>query len=73
MALDLTGVMLAVFVFLPVAILTARVWQHKWVIVRLLESPAVALVLRHLVLCIGEVAVGTSPVVEGEEALGSLL
>ena len=68
-----TGVMLAVLVLQPVAVLAAGVRQNEWVVARLLEAPAVALVPGQLVLGIGEVAVRASPAVECEQPLGGLL
>jgi len=68
-----TGVMLAVLVLQPVAVLAAGVRQNEWVVARLLEAPAVALVPGQLVLGIGEVAVRASPAVECEQPPGGLL
>lgn len=73
MASDLTVIMFAIFVLLPVTVFTTRVRQHYRVVIRLFETSAVALILGHLSLSVGELAVGTGPVVKCEEALDAFL
>lgn len=73
MTADLTLAMRAVFVLEPITILTTGVWQNQVVVIRLFKPTAVAAILGHLVLSVTELAVGTRPIEEGEEALDMLI
>jgi len=63
--------MLAVLIFGPIAVLTARVRQHHGVIVRLLKASAVAVICGHFIFSVAELAVRTRPIKKGYEALRS--
>jgi len=69
MADNLTLAMRTIFVLYPVAVLCAGVWKHHVIILRLFEATAIAAILGHFVLSVGEIAVRARPVVEGKEAL----
>ena len=69
MTADLASVVLAIFVFLLVAVLAAGVRQYHGVVLGFLVPAAEALVLGHGAFSICELAVRACPVVESEETL----
>ena len=69
MALDLAVCVFAVLILGPVAIFPAGVRQNHRIVVRLLESPTIAVISGHFVFSVAELTVGTRPIEEGNKAL----
>jgi hypothetical protein len=73
MAKNVAGIMLAVLILLLVTILPATVRQEQRIIIRFTKSSTVAIVDRHFVLSIAEVAIWTCPTVESQQFFRLLL
>lgn len=73
MAKNVAGIMFAVLILLLVTILPATVRQEQRIIIRFTKPSTVAIVDRHFVLSIAEVAIWTCPTVESQQFFRLLL
>lgn len=70
---NVTFLMSAVFMLLPLAIFSTRMREGHGRVVRLIELPAETQILWHFILCVAKVAVRAGPAVESQDFLSYFL